>query len=616
MKDVVIHSTIATAAKEKLAAVNSEAGVYIMKDDQGKIIYVGKARDLKKRLSSYFTKVSHEDIKTRVMVSKISTIDTIITSTEKEALILESNLIKRHRPRYNVNLKDDKRYPSLRLDVSETYPNLTIARKIRKDGALYFGPYSSAQAVRQTLKFINKYFKIRKCKTSAYKNASRPCLNYQMGTCLGLCHHRVDPEAYQEVLREVILFLKGRTPELVRKIKDQMQIASNEFRYEDAAALRDRLFAMNKTLERQISVTTDFGDRDVIGIAGDPAHYLITLMGVRNGFMQGTHHYEIKETMSSPPELTGAFIQQYYSHRRLMPGEILVQYLPEDTTLIEDQLSGLKGKRVRILRPQRGEKIKLLHMAVTNADNEIGERIAAAADDRSLLDRIHRRLRLTRLPQRIECFDNSNISGKAAVSAMVVFKNNKPLKSAYRKYKIKTVEGPDDYASMAEVLNRRYGKGKKSEPLPDLVIVDGGKGQLNIAVNVMQSLNILDKFDVIGVAKKDELKGEYTDKIYKPGRLNPVNLEKDQDILLFFQRIRDEAHRFVINFHRRKRSALSMTSALDSIPGIGRQRKVMLLKHFGSLKKIQAASIEELTTLPGITEKTAITIKNVLSLSV
>jgi len=599
---------------DKLSEVTSAPGVYLMKDPQEGVLYVGKALNLKKRLSSYFTKLEQTDIKTTVLVKKITDFEIIITKTENEALILESSLIKKYKPRYNVNLKDDKRYPSLRLDMKELYPSLEIVRKIKKDGSIYFGPYSSANSVRKTLKFIHKTFKIRKCKNKSFKKRSRPCLNYQMGTCLAPCFHRIEKAVYAEILKEVILFLRGRTPELLKKLQIEMTDASNKLKYERAAEIRDRIFALEKTLEKQVSVTTDFADRDVMAIAGNNAGFLLSLLTVRGGFLIGSRYYRISETMSSKTELVGSFIRQYYEKGNYLPKEIFVSDMPEDVNLTERFLTKIRGNRVHIKNPLRGEKAKIVAMAKLNAQKELQERIAADTANLELLSRLKKKLNLQRLPHRIECFDNSNFSGTQPVSAMVVFKNGRPEKTAYRKYKIKTVNGQDDYASMAEIIKRRYGKGRQSEPLPDLVIVDGGKGQLNVTSGVLKAIELHGTFDVIGIAKKDKNKGEIQDKVYIEGRRNPINFGTQGNLILLLQRIRDEAHRFVITYQKKRRIKKTIHSVLDSVDGIGKKRKAMLLKHFGSIKRIRAAKIEDLLGLPGITSEIAKSIKMKLSI--
>lgn len=598
---------------DKLFRTPGKPGVYLMQDRKGDIIYVGKARNLKKRLSSYFRKNGPMDVKTGVLVKKIASFNTIITATEKEALILESTLIKRHKPRYNVILKDDKRYPSLRLDLKSPYPNLTIVRKTAGDGARYFGPFTSAQAVRQTLNVVQKTFKLRKCKTKEFKNRTRPCLNHQIGACLAPCCLNVSQQLYNEIVREVTLFLNGRTPDLIKKIQKQMRQAADSQDFETAATLRDKMFALEKTLEKQVSVTTDFVDRDVIGLAGSKGSSLVTLMAVRGGYLLGTRHFDFSDTISSASELVEAFIRQYYDGHHFVPKEILVSALPDDIFLIETWLSGIKGQKVSVKAPQRGAKARLLSMAEQNAVKEFQDRrVSLELEDRMLL-RLQKRLALKRIPYRIECFDNSNISGKAAVSGMVAFERGRPDKASYRKYRIKQVKGHDDYAYMTEALNRRYGKNPDGPAYPDLLLVDGGKGQLNIAIAVLKEIQLDGRFDVVAIAKKDEIKKESEDKVFKPGRVNPVNFGREGDLLLYLQRIRDEAHRFAVSYHRKRRNRVSMRSALDRIPGVGKKRKEVLLKHFKSVNKIRAATCQEISALPGINRTIAENILKALS---
>ncbi|MDO9111118.1 MAG: excinuclease ABC subunit UvrC [Desulfatirhabdiaceae bacterium] len=613
MKDNILESQYHEQLK-LLAGISADPGVYLMKDASGKVIYVGKARNLKKRLNSYFNRAEHPDPKTAVLVKRIASIETIITATENEALILESTLIKKHRPRYNVILKDDKRYPSLRMDTKSPYPNLTVVRKISRDGAVYFGPYTSPTAVYQTLKIINKTFKLRKCRDRMFKTRTRPCLNYQIGSCMGPCCLKVDPERYQEMVREVFLFLKGRTPDLVAKLKQDMNAAALERQYELAAEIRDKLFSIEKTLEKQIVVMADFLDRDVLGFTRSPADSIVTVLFVRAGHLVGSRNFHFTETLASDAELIGSFIQQFYEQATHIPDEILVSIVFDGMDVIQEWLTDLKKLKVDVIWPQRGPKLHLIHMAEQNAGNELKNLIEDRLSDQTLLLRLQKQLNLARLPVRIECFDNSNISGTQPVSGMVVFEHTRPKKSDYRKYRIKTVSEPDDYATMAEVLKRRYGRGEDAAPLPDLLMVDGGKGQLGIAVSVLDELNLTGRFDVLGIAKKDDMKGETQDKIYKPGRLNPMNLDRDGNLLLFLQRIRDEAHRFVITYHRSRRGAAAIRSVLDSIPGVGPKRKQALLKHYGSIKAIRAASIDELSQAPGMNRKIAEMVQGRLSI--
>ena len=591
--------------EERLANLGSTPGVYLMKDANGRIIYVGKARDLKKRLASYFSKTAHKDLKARVLIEKIADLETIITSTEKEALILESNLIKRHRPRYNVILKDDKRYPCLRLNIKSPYPNLIIVRKLQKDGALYFGPFVSAGAVRETLKVIHRTFKLRKCKGNNPKRRDRPCLNYQMGLCLGPCSRPVDPSEYRAVVDQVILFLKGRMPELIKHVKKEMETAASRQDFEAAAADRDRLFALEETLEKQVAATADFKDRDVVGMARQGRAVLIMVLFIRGGFLLGNRPFRFADTLAPDNEVISSFVKQYYENAPFIPKEILLPGAPEDKDLLEEWLGELKGEKVHIMMPKRGEKARLIEMAARNAEKSLQDNLNAGLAEEGMLDRLQKALALSGRPERIECFDLSNIAGTEGVGAMVVFERGKPAPEAYRKYRIKAVSARDDYAMLREALSRRYKKREAEGSLPDLLMVDGGKGQLNSAVFVLKGLGLHGLFDLIGIAKKDPGRGETEDKIYEPGRKNPVSLKRSPEALLFFQRIRDEAHRYVIAYHRKRRMISYRRSILEDIPGIGSKRRKNLLKHFGSLKRIRAASVEDLSTVRGMTRQAA-----------
>jgi excinuclease ABC subunit C len=598
---------------QKAASAPLEPGVYLMKAADGRVLYVGKARSLRKRLSAYFKTSAHSDSKTDALVGRIADIEVVLTRTEKEALILESNLIKRHRPRFNVVLKDDKRYPSLRLDPDEAYARFTVVRRIGEDDALYFGPFASAHAVRETLKVLNRTFKLRKCKASEFRTRTRPCLHCQMNGCLAPCCRDVPPQDYREHVQEAVLFLKGRTRELLGKIRAEMDAAAAAQEYEKAGRLRDKLFALQRTVEKQVAVTTDFGDRDVFAAARAEGAAVITHLEVRGGFLTGTRHFGFPETMAAEDEMLGVFIRQFYERRTLVPGELFVSHWLEDQSWIEEWLAAQKGRRVRIHRPERGEKARLLDMALANARTELDALLARRASGAELLDRLRRRLDLSRSPQRIECVDNSTLMGSDPVAGLVVFVDGRPEPSAYRRYRITDLAVPDDYAAMAQVLRRRLGKGLDSEPFPDLLMVDGGKGQLGAALTVMRELQIADRMAVIGIAKKDPARGETRDKIFLPGRANPVSFARDGDLLLFLQRVRDEAHRHALAFHRRRHRAGSLTSALDGVPGIGRARKAQLIAHFGSFEALRAATLDELSALPGFNRRLAETVKNRLN---
>jgi len=598
---------------QKAAHTPLEPGVYLMKAADGRILYVGKARNLRKRLSAYFKTSTHSDSKIDALVGRIADIEIVLTRTEKEALILESNLIKRHRPRYNVVLKDDKRYPSLRLDPKEAYARFSVVRKIGEDDALYFGPFASAQAVRATLKVLNRTFKLRKCKAAEFRTRTRPCLHCQMNGCLAPCCRDVPPEVYREHVQEAVLFLKGRTQELLGKIRADMESSAAAQEYEKAARLRDKLFALQRTTEKQVAVTTDFMDRDVFAVASADGAAVITYLEVRGGFLTGSRHFGFPETMAAEDEMLGVFIRQFYEGRVLVPGELFVSHALDDEEWVEERLAAQKGQRVRIHRPERGEKARLLEMAMNNARTELETLLSRRSSGRELLLRLQRRLDLSCCPRRIECVDNSTLMGSDSVAGLVAFVDGRPEPSGFRRYRITGAAMSDDYASMSQILKRRLGKGPASEPFPDLLMVDGGKGQLGAALAVMKDLQIEGRMDVIGIAKKDPNRGEAQDKVFLPGRSNPVHFGREGDLLLFLQRVRDEAHRQAVSFHRRRHRATSLASVLDTIPGIGKVRKTRLIDHFGSIEAIRAATLVELSALPGFNRKLAETVSKTLS---
>ena len=409
------------------------------------------------------------------------------------------------------------------------------------------------------------------------------------------------------------MFLPGRTPDLIRKVRNQMKVAARRQEFERAARLRDKIFALQRTIEKQGAVTTDFKDRDVFALAQSSDYSVITVLAVRNGFLSGTRHYDFSEIMATKNEMLAAFIRQYYERHPFVPDEILISVELEDADLVSDWLRDIKQKKIPIIYPRRGEKVRLINLAVHNAENELKNVLASHSAEMDLLLRLQKKLKLDRLPVRIECFDNSNISGTEPVAAMVVFENARARKDHYRKYRIKTVEEHDDYAYMKEVLGRRFGKGDQSKPYPDLVMVDGGKGQLNIALAVIRELALDENFNLLGIAKKDERKGEIRDKIFIPGRANPIGFGREGELLLFLQRVRDEAHRFAIGFHRQRRAKKSLQSELDAIPGVGPKRKSTLLKHFKTINNIRAADLEEIQSLPGFNRKIAESILEALA---
>jgi excinuclease ABC subunit C len=478
---------------------------------------------------------------------------------------------------------------------------------------LYFGPYASATALRQTLKFIHKTFKLRKCKSNAIKPRSRPCLNFQMGACLAPCSFIIDPRQYADIVTEVRLFLEGRRQALIRKIRKEMLAAAEKEDFETAASLRDKLFSFERVFEKQVVVTTDVADRDVVSIARDSRHALVLALIIREGVVQAMHQYSLKDVISSDWEMIGAFFRHFYLSSQSFPDEIIIPEKMDDVGFYEKWLADLSGKKIHIIAPCRGDKAILQHMALKNAESRLAELAADQEAKNDLLDKVQRNLKLIRYPHRIECFDNSGISGKQLVAGQVVYTDGCSDKRSYRRYSIRTIDIQDDYACMNEILNRRFKTGNVDDSFPDLLIVDGGKGQLNIAVSVLKKLGLSHRMDIISIAKGEKNSGKVHDKIYKPNRMNPVNLMGKGEVLLFLQQIRDEAHRYSIAFHRHKRTKDVTRSFLDDIAGIGRKRKNTLLTHFQSINDIKKASVDELTRLPGMNRNAANSIRDAFS---
>lgn len=538
---------------EKYGQAPHLPGVYLMKSKKGKILYVGKAKDLKKRLSSYFVKKDQPDPKTAALLELVADFDLVITQSDQEAFILESNLIKAHSPRYNVLLKDGKNYPLLRIDMNEAYPSIQRVRRIQRDGALYFGPYSSSRSVNQTLKQIQKIFRLRKCKNSQFKNRSRPCLNFQIKACLGLCCNAVDPEAYKGRVRDAVLFLRGRSSEVVNKLKQEMADYAGAQAFEKAAQVRDTIFAIERIMERQVVVCPDQKDRDIIGLAWKRGRAVVTVMMVRSGRLIDTAYYPIEMGFKEADEMLTAFVYQYYEKTSQVPEEVLPSRDLENREKAGERLTHLKGRRVQVHTPARGEKKRLTEMADVNAGKELEKLLAREEEAQATLVMLKNLMGMDRLPERIECFDNSNIQGQDPVAAMVVFTGGRPDKAAYRKYIIRDIEGQDDYAYMTQVLSRRFSRSEEEMPLPDLLVVDGGKGQLGMAVAVIRDLGLEGRLVLAGLAKRDKDRGEKFDKIYLPGRSNPLNTAQSAKALFLLEQVRDEAHRFAITFQRSRR---------------------------------------------------------------
>jgi excinuclease ABC subunit C len=597
------------SVQHKLDSLASSPGVYIMKDARGTVLYVGKGKDLRKRVLFYFKDKENYAAKTRVLVSKISDFDFIVTASEKEALILESNLIKQHRPRYNVVLRDDKRYLVLRLDPREEYPTLELVRKIRNDGALYFGPYVSAQAVRQTLKVLHNTFPLRQCKGNEFKRRQRPCLNYQMGRCLGLCVGSVSREEYAKVVEQAVLFLKGRTQDLQARMREEMVQAAERFEYEKAAMYRDRLQAVEKTLQKQLAASSRFRDQDIIGIQESGEDLALAVLFIRGGRMVGSRAFTFKDKEESTPVVLRAFILQYYGQGRAVPEEILISDTVLEQELLEEWLTDLRGKRVSIRVPRKGEGRQLLNMASHNAANYLLSHMEKATDPLPALQRLQKRVRLESFPRLLECVDISNFRGQFPVGSVVVFKNGEPDTSAYRRYRIKDVSRIDDTAMMAEVLRRRFSRVEDSHTVPDLLVVDGGKAQLNQALAVLEQLDLVKPVQVVALAKRQKGTGRdqlrASDRLYLKGRKNPVLLVNDPPVHFLLSRLRDEAHRFAISYYQKRHRTSSLQSSLDEIHGIGPKRRRDLIKSFGSVSRLAQASIDEISQVPGIGSKLA-----------
>lgn len=599
---------------QALENLTQQPGVYLMKDAADEILYIGKAKRLKNRVTSYFRGYDMLPRKTAALVSKIDYFDTIITNTEQEALILEANLVKKHRPRYNIDLKDNKRYPSLAVNLNDPFPVFAVVRKTDEKSVMYFGPFANAGAIRQSLTVINKTFRLRRCTANKFKNRKRPCLNYQMGACLGPCCEVIKQEDYRKLVNEAIMFLKGQTRDLIVMVKKDMEEQAAAEAFEEAAILRDRMFALQKVVEKQVAVLGHSRDRDVFGIAMKDNRAVAACLRVRGGILYGSLTYKFDDVWQDEIAFLTEVVKQVYNELGDLPKEIFLPFKIENQNTLEEWFSEQKGARVYILNPQKGDKRRILEMAAKNAQNKLREWVQSENASDVIMLKVQEALRMDHVPKRIECFDISNLGAQEIVASQVVFEDGKAAKNAYRTYRIKTVtEGPNDFASMTEVLQRRFGEKHKDEPRPDILMVDGGKGQLGMGTAVLSDLGLLDVITIIGIAKQDSFKGETEDKIFMPGRSNPINLNRKKDVLLFFQRVRDEAHRFAITFHRKRRAKAAFASDLDDIYGLGPKKRVQLLEHFGSLDNIRSASIEDICALRGFNSTLAENIKQALS---
>lgn len=591
--------------QDKIRSLPRGAGVYLMKDSAQKVIYVGKANDLKGRVMSYFTGKD-----TRAMapflISRVRDIDFITTATAKEALILENHLIKRHRPRYNVFLRDDKTYYHLSVDLRESFPRLQLVRKRTNDGALYFGPYPSATAAKETAHFVQRMFPLRICRDRDFRLRSRPCLEYQIGRCPAPCQGWITQEDYRRLTENVVRFLQGRRRELIEDLKKKMQDAAENLNYEEAARMRDRIKALQHVLEKQNVDAGESVDQDVFGFYRQGDRFQMCVLMIRDGKLSGAKSFMPVKINEESETVVSASLVQYYDEEAYVPDEIVLPVSLTDEEVIVEWLSEKKGKKVKVTVPVMGSKKARLDMACENARNAWEITNQEEQGQIQGLRLLKEKLSLSKLPRRLECYDISNISGQQAVGSMVVFRDGRPDKKSYRRFKIKTLEQPDDYGMMQEVLSRRF---SSQEPQPDLIVVDGGKGQLNVALAVLRQLHI--SLDVVGLAKEERRRsclkpsGKKTtdkkeDRVYLPGRKDAVLLSACPQALRILQQARDEAHRFAVDYHRRLRKKSTLTSVLDDMPDVGGKRKTRLLQHFGSVERLTEASIEELQNVPGI----------------
>ena len=590
---------------KKIEQLPKQPGVYIFRGIQKEVLYIGKAKNLKNRVNSYFVKSSQHDHRITKMISLIHDLEWVVTLSESEALILENQLIKRQRPRYNVMLRDDKTYPYFKVTLGEPFPRILLTRKIKKDGSAYFGPYVSVVEARETLKVIRKHFPLRQSTMPLDGNKTyRPCLNFQMKQCMAPCAGHISQEEYGEMVRHVLQILKGNSEELNRELKAQMKKESSAMHYETAAKIRDQITALSRTLQKKPLVSPTKVDSDVFALIRSEGFAGVQVLFIRGGIALSSDLIFFKDGSYSDQEiLRSALSKLYLNGDKFIPKEIWLPLILDEASMLEDYFHSKRGEKTRVLFPQRGKKRELLMMAQKNGEEKLASRIKEAQDEEVVLREVKNTLHLSRLPVRVEAFDISNFSGTDTVASMVVWENNQPLKSDYRKYKIRTVDGANDYASLKEVLERRYIKALSGkQPLPDLIIIDGGKGQLSSAVSILWEIGIkLNCVDVIGFAKGRSIKrsgkeqgGDDYEYVVKPGQKNEIRLKRNSVSLYFLQKVRDEAHRFAIEFHRKRRSKRTFSSLLDQISGIGPAKKKMLLKTFGSLQDIKAASITEL----------------------
>lgn len=588
--------------EEKLRLLPDKPGVYLMKDARGEVIYVGKARSLKSRVKSYFR--GYSTGKTEVLVRRVQDIDYIVTETDLEALILELSLIKQHRPRYNVNLKDDKSYPFVKLTVGDEFPRLVLTRAVKDDGSRYFGPYTRVNSLKLALRLVRRRFPVRTCSDGVLRRG-RPCLNAHLGLCLAPCLGRVSREEYFRAVSGLISFLEGKESGFVSDLKRRMMQAAARLDFEQAAVLRDQLRAVEDMLARQRIIVPKMEEADVLAVAGQGGEAVGQVFFVRGGRVTGREQFILSGTEGETPEhIMAGFITQYYARVEYIPSLILVSHWPEDGDLVEKWLADRRGKKLALVLPRRGSRRELVELALENARLSLAEREKREDGARKGLEELKQALGLARIPERIEVYDVSELRGTNKVGSMVVFEGGAFDRSSYRRFKVKSVAGQDDYASLREIVSRRFKRAREGSGesesgwarIPDLVIVDGGRGQLSAVLQAMRSEGF-DQIPAFGLAKGNEY-------LFREGDLRPIILPRDSEGLRLVCRLRDEAHRFAVGYHRRLREN-AYRSALEDIPGIGPRRRRELLRHFGSVEQIKKASIDEIASVPGMNRKVA-----------
>jgi excinuclease ABC subunit C len=597
--------------EDKIRQLPASPGVYLMYDAGGTIIYVGKARNLRQRVRSYFGASGDSRYQVKFLMAKVVDIEIMLTDTEKEALLLENTLIKQHHPRYNLDLKDDKTYFSLRLDPREEFPRFTIVRKVPRDGARYFGPYASASSAREVLRQLQRMFPLRHYPLAGCRARKRPCLYHQIGQCSAPCHGLISVADYAALVEGATLFLEGKNRLLVAEFKRRMLEASQALRFEEAARWRNLLHSIELTVEKQKMIMAG-GDCDAVGFHRHGARIELALLFIRGGVLSGSRMFDLAWELDDAGGVA-AFLSQYYTEGTFIPEEILLPLEIEDSAALAELLSETRGRKVVIASPLRGIKRELVELAGKNAAAALRERDEKQASAEVVLESLRQRLHLTRLPRRIECYDISTIQGRFSVGSGVVFSDGRPDKERYRRYRIREVTGQDDFAMLAEVFGRRFRpENIEKDGLPDLVVVDGGIGQLNAALEIVTGLELSERFDLVSLAKSRTVRDAESptitksdERVFLPGRRNPVVLRQNSAPLLLLAAIRDEAHRFAIEYHRKLRGKEGIASGIEDIPGIGAKRRTALLRHFGSLQGLKEASVEEIAAVEGMNRAVA-----------